>query len=153
MAWRNALNFQSGTKTTIPYTPLRPFKISAEEDASDTDYTGITDLYKDNANLMRVATKRFVNNNNANGVPVVYVHLMKFKYDRDNNNYMKQAQVSYTLEQFKALQENIAKVDELIDGAFTHGNSKERLDNDNSAEPRGTSSQKQETENIYQYYY
>ena len=34
---------------------------------------------------------------------------------------MKQAEVSYTLHQFKALQENMEQVDALIDNAFTRG--------------------------------
>ena len=47
MAWRNALNFHNCIKAEAPYVQARPFKISAEEDAADTEYIGFTDVFKD----------------------------------------------------------------------------------------------------------
>ena len=116
MAWRTALNQNC---MNVTYTYRRPFKISAEEDAADTNFIGFTDLFQDNACLVRVATKRFAENSTL-GLPNVYVYLKKFKYEREHEDYMKQAQVAYTLPQFKALQENMEKIDEIIDKAFSN---------------------------------
>ncbi len=116
MAWRTALNQKY---TNITYTYRRPFKISAEEDAADTNYVGFTDLFQDNACLVRVATKRFTENSTL-GLPNVYVYLKKFKYEREHEDYMKQTQGAYTLPQFKALQENMESIDEIIDKAFSN---------------------------------
>ena len=125
MAWRTALNQNC---MNVTYTYRRPFKISAEEDAADTNYIGFTDLFQDKACLVRVATKRLTENSTL-GLPNVYVYLKKFKYEREHEDYMKQAQVAYTLPQFKALQENMEKIDEIIDKAFT--NSSIDYDSDN----------------------
>ena len=116
MAWRTALN-QKYTNMTCTYR--RTFKVSAEEDAADTNYIGFTDLFQDKACLVRVATKRLTENSTL-GLPNVYVYLKKFKYEREHEDYMKQAQGAYTLPQFKALQENMEKIDEIIDKAFSN---------------------------------
>ncbi len=135
--------FHNCIKAEAPYVQARPFKISAEEDAADTEYIGFTDVFKDNACLVRVATKRFTENGPTKGLPVVYVYLKKFKYEREHQNYMKQAQVSYTLHQFKALQENMEQIDALIDNAFTRGS------NDSDAELQSPAPKKQKTEGVY----
>ncbi len=118
MAWSITLN-QKSAKTNTVYTPVRPFKISAKEDAADTDYNGFTDVFKDDACLVRVTTKRFTGSSTFR-LPNVYVYLKKFKYEREHYNYMKQAQVAYTLPQFKALQDNREKIDEIIDQALSN---------------------------------
>ena len=92
---------------------------------------------------MRVATKRFTENGPTKRLPVVYVYLKKFKYEREHQNYMKQAQVSYTLHQFKAFQENMEQIDALIDNAFTRGS------NDSDAELQSPAPKKQKTEGVY----
>ncbi len=140
MAWRSALNSHEGIKAKTPYVPARLFKISAEDDAADTEYIGFTDVFKDNACLVRAATKRFNENGPTKGLPVVYVYLKKFKYEREHQNYMKQAQVAYTLHQFKALQENMEQIDALIDNAFTQD------DRDNKTEHWIPATKKQKTD-------
>ena len=39
--------FHNFIKAEAPYVQARPFKMSAEEDAADTEYIGFTDVFKD----------------------------------------------------------------------------------------------------------
>ena len=111
MSWKNTLKEQS-----IRSAALSPFKITPEVDELESEWIGSIDIFKNASRIIRVSVKSFPDS--YSGTPSVYIYQKLFKWDISVGNYLKQSQVAMTLLEFKLLQDNLTRLDEIIDSSI-----------------------------------
>jgi len=131
MAWKNIFD----RKIVLGNSSYgQSFKVTPEADESESEWVGSIDIFRNHSRLVRLLVKQFPSNNwypGSTTTPAVYVYQKLFKWDSSVQNYLKQSQVPLTLPEFKALQENMQKLDQIIDKAVTLSLTTEEVENHN----------------------